>query len=121
MVPISFENHHTLIVFSFPYRKIIICDSIRSYNPLGTRREKNIYLLAYFMFPFIKPDEWILEKIHNEDRFQGSLYDCGFHVMNFAKSAIDNVPIENDIVLFSQFKQVTAREYHIYRDDYVAD
>lgn len=112
------------MAFSPPYRKIIYCDSIATLRPADhLERKDNLLLLAYFMFPFITTYDWELEKIHDADSFQNSgLHnDCGFHVLNFANAAIDNDHIENDILLFSQFKQVTARKYHINRDDFVAD
>ena len=119
LVPISDGEHHVLVAFSPPYRKILYCDSISTYRPAkNLYRRDNIYILAYFLFPFIKTDEWIFDKIHDHDSFQDAdvHLDCGFHILNFAMSAIDDVQIENNLIEFAKFKRDTAKKYRIQRE-----
>lgn len=104
------------MAFSPPYRKIVYCDSIRTCCPASAlKRKDNILLLAYLFFPYIITCDWIFDKIYDLDSFQNAddHNDCGFHLLNFAMSAIDDVEIETNDLEFAKFKRDTALKYRI--------
>lgn len=104
------------MVFSPPYRKIVYCDSIKTYCPArDLKRKDSILLLAYLFFPYIITSDWTFDKIYDDDSFQNAddHHDCGFHILNFAMSAINDVEIETNDVEFAKFKRDTAKKYCI--------
>jgi hypothetical protein len=88
------------------------CDSVsqsQTYNQVYF----NIDLLASYMFPSISASEWGICQVQQHYRFQSYHNDCGFHLLNFALAAVDDVRIDTNNLAFAQLKVVLARVYKL--------
>jgi Ulp1 family protease len=107
LVPIQLGNHWTLLAFSTKYLQIMYCDSV-SKSETFSDVLLNIDLLASYMFPSILAAEWKTSQVQQHYRFQSSHNDCGFHLLNFARAAVDDVRIETNNLAFAKLKSHLA-------------
>lgn len=107
LLPIYYDDHWTLVVFSTKYRKIIYCDSVAKI-PLYGYMEEDTKLLASYMFPALGSDDWSFEELPKRCRFQKNNADCGFHLLNFMEAAIEDRSVIYDREEFITYKKNKA-------------
>lgn len=75
---------------------------------------KSAKLLALYMYPCVKLETWDFEILNDCYRFQMKNYgDCGYHILNFMKAAVEDTKINNDSIEFADFKKGIAQNYKI--------
>lgn len=71
-------------------------------------------LLALYMYPCVKLETWDFQILNDCYRFQKDKYeDCGYHILNFMKAAVEDTEINKDSIDFAKFKKGIADNYNI--------
>jgi Ulp1 family protease len=108
MYPVNLNRHWMLVVISIKYKLILFCDSIPSSQMPDGIIDNTVSFLRYY-YPEISENEWKYDTLNSSDRFQNTNQnlDCGFHILNFMRAALQNTRIPIMHAAFNTFKTRT--------------